>query len=50
MVQKVLFAFLAPIARLFGYRGSYPEYLNRPSEMVEPWPVPGHGSGVSEPL
>jgi hypothetical protein len=40
-VQKVLFAALAPVARLFGYRGSYPEYLNRrPSETVEvePWP------------
>jgi hypothetical protein len=39
-VQKVLFAVLAPVARLFGYRGSYPEYLKRePSERieVEPW-------------
>lgn len=40
-VQKVLFAVLAPVARLLGYRGSYPEYTNRPpSERVEvePWP------------
>lgn len=39
-VQKALFAFLAPIARLLGYRGSYPEYLERgPSKRieVEPW-------------
>src|SRR5918992_3403737 len=28
-VQKILFAALAPIARLFGYKGSYPEYLER---------------------
>jgi quercetin dioxygenase-like cupin family protein len=42
-VQKVLFAVLAPIAWTLGYRGSYPEYLNRqPSEVVEvePWPMP----------
>ena len=41
LVQKVLFALLAPVARLLGYRGSYPEYLNQPpSERVEvePWP------------
>ena len=40
-IQKILFAILAPIARLLGYRGSYPEYLERqPSEVVEvePWP------------
>lgn len=29
-VQKTLFGVLAPIARLLGYRGSYPEYVNRP--------------------
>jgi quercetin dioxygenase-like cupin family protein len=29
LVQKVLFTLLAPIARLRGYRGSYPEYLER---------------------
>ena len=34
-VQRVLFAVLAPIARLCGYRGSYPEYLKRgPSAIV----------------
>jgi hypothetical protein len=40
MVQKALFAVLAPVARLLGYMGSYPEYLERgPSERgeVEPW-------------
>ena len=39
-VQKVLFAVLAPIARAFGYKGSYPEYLERGSSEVvevEPW-------------
>ena len=39
-VQRVLFAVLAPVARLLGYRGSYPRYLNQPpSERVEvePW-------------
>ena len=35
-VQKILFSLLAPIARLAGYRGSYPEYLIRPpSETME---------------
>ena len=40
LVQRLLFGTLAPIARLLGYRGSYPEYLRRPpSELVEapPW-------------
>jgi len=40
VVQRLLFGALAAIARLFGYRGSYPEYLERePSERVEvdPW-------------
>ena len=39
-VQKVLFVALAPVARFLGYRGRYPEYLERgPSEKVEvkPW-------------
>src|SRR5215210_330466 len=39
-VQKLLCAVLAPLARLLGYRGSYPEYTNQPpSERVEvePW-------------
>ncbi len=36
VVQRVLFAILAPIARLLGYRGSYPEYLaRRPTRVVE---------------
>ena len=42
-VQKVLFTVLAPIARLLGYKGSYPENLKRePSETieVEPWTIP----------
>jgi hypothetical protein len=39
-VQKVLFSVLAPVARLLGYRGSYPEY--GPSSFAEPWPWPGN--------
>jgi quercetin dioxygenase-like cupin family protein len=39
-VQKVLFAVLAPVARLLGYRGSYPEYGPSGSVEVDPWP--GH--------
>jgi quercetin dioxygenase-like cupin family protein len=39
-VQKVLFAVLAPVARLLGYRGTYPEY--GPSGFAEPWPWPGN--------
>jgi quercetin dioxygenase-like cupin family protein len=39
-VQKVLFSVLAPVARLLGYRGSYPEY--GPSSFAEPWPCPGN--------
>ena len=40
IIQKALFDVLAPVARLLGYRGSYPKYLARgPSERieVEPW-------------
>lgn len=40
-VQRALFGLLAPAARLAGYRGSYPEYLERgPSARIEvgPWP------------
>ncbi len=34
-VQRILFGTLGPIARLLGYRGSYPQYVNRaPSEVV----------------
>jgi quercetin dioxygenase-like cupin family protein len=35
IVQKMLFGLLTPLARLLGYRGSYPEYLTRgPSSTV----------------
>ncbi len=37
-VQKVLFAVLAPIGRLLGYKVSYPEYGPSGSVEVEPWP------------
>jgi hypothetical protein len=48
-VQRILFGLLSPLARLLGYRGSYPEYSTRgPSAVVavEPLnvaavPVPG---------
>ena len=43
IVQRILFGLLAPLARLLGYRGSYPEYLTRgPSSVVpvEPLLVP----------
>jgi quercetin dioxygenase-like cupin family protein len=42
-LQKILFAILAPIASLLGYKGSYPESLRRgPAQRVEvePWPAP----------
>src|SRR5262249_38634415 len=39
-VQRVLFGMLAPIARLLGYRGSYPDYLARgPTCFVEGEPI-----------
>ena len=43
IVQKALFGVLAPIARMRGYRGSYPEYLARHGGRVdvEPWSGPG---------
>lgn len=31
VVQTVLLGLLAPVARLLGYRGSFPEYLTRRS-------------------
>ncbi len=35
-VQRLLFGLLAPIARAWGYRGSYPKYLERsPAAVVE---------------
>jgi quercetin dioxygenase-like cupin family protein len=43
IVQKMLFGLLTPLARLLGYRGSYPEYLTRgPSStvVVEPLTTP----------
>jgi hypothetical protein len=43
IVQRLLFGVLAGVARALGYRGSYPEYLERrPSERVEvePWTSP----------
>jgi hypothetical protein len=34
IVQGILFGLLTPLARLLGYRGSYPEYLiRRPSSI-----------------
>ncbi|MGH3148429.1 MAG: hypothetical protein ACRDTR_21825 [Rubrobacter sp.] len=50
IVQKVVLGVLAPVARLLGYRGSYPEYQERgPTERIEvdPWPAPGRESGLS---
>lgn len=40
-IQKALFAVLAPIGRLLGYKAYYPEFLNIPREMaaeIEPLP------------
>ena len=40
VVQRLLFGLLAPLARLLGYRGSYPEYLARaPSGFVAVEPM-----------
>jgi quercetin dioxygenase-like cupin family protein len=40
VVQQILFGLLAPLARLLGYRGSYPEYSIRgPSEFVAVEPL-----------
>src|SRR5215831_10578233 len=40
VVQRLLFGLLAPVARLLGYRGSYPEYLARaPTGFVEVEPM-----------
>lgn len=35
-VQRLLFGGLTPVARLLGYRGSYPEYLTRGPSAVVP--------------
>lgn len=40
-VQKVMFGALAPVARLLGYRATYPRY--GPSGFVEVEPWPGYG-------
>jgi quercetin dioxygenase-like cupin family protein len=49
-VQKVVFGACAPLARLLGYRGSYPEYLTRPpSERVSVEPLaPAYWLGAPE--
>src|SRR5262245_13793026 len=40
VMQRLLFGLLAPLARLLGYRGSYPEYLARgPSGFVAVEPL-----------
>jgi hypothetical protein len=40
IVQGILFGALTPVARLLGYRGSYPEYLTRqPSSTVDVEPL-----------
>jgi quercetin dioxygenase-like cupin family protein len=47
-VQRALFGVLAPLARLLGYRATYPQY--GPSGFVEVEPWAGHaGLEVSEP-
>ena len=39
-VQRTLFALIAPLAKLLGYRGNYPEYLARgPSGYVPVEPL-----------
>jgi hypothetical protein len=50
IVQEILFGLLAPLALLFGYRGSYPEYLTRkPSRTVsvEPFTLNRNGTPSS---
>jgi quercetin dioxygenase-like cupin family protein len=37
-LQKVLFAVLAPVAHLLGYKGSHPEYGPSGFVGVDPWP------------
>lgn len=51
VVQRILFGLLAPLARLLGYRGSYPEYSTRgPSDdtAAEPLNVAGVAVPVSQ--
>ncbi len=50
IVQGLLFGLLTPLARLLGYRGSYPEYLTRdPSSTisVEPFALNQNGTPSS---
>lgn len=39
-IQRFLFAVLAPLARLLGYRALYPRYFEMPVESVEVEPLP----------
>ena len=48
LVQRVAHALLAPIARLRGLRGAYPEYL-RPHGSVEPDPAALAAAGIERP-
>jgi quercetin dioxygenase-like cupin family protein len=49
-VQKVLFAALAPVARLLGYKGSHPEYGPSGFVAVTPWPeAPADHTGRDTP-
>jgi hypothetical protein len=49
VVQRILFGSLAPLARLLGYRGSYPKYSTPWAVVtVEPLEVQS-GSTVSSP-
>jgi hypothetical protein len=48
-LQRLLFGALAQVARVLGYKGSYPEYLERePPERVEvePWTTRSRGRSV----
>lgn len=47
ILQKVLFGVLAPVAKLLGYRGSYPKYLERAEAEARtktPAKTPGNGA------
>jgi mannose-6-phosphate isomerase-like protein (cupin superfamily) len=48
LVQRVAHALLAPIARLRGLRGTYPEYLH-PHGSVEPDPAALAAAGIESP-
>jgi quercetin dioxygenase-like cupin family protein len=54
VVQRALFGVLAPLARLLGYRGSYPEYLTRvsgsvPVEPLDVTATPADGTPSHDP-